>query len=360
MKYYGEIPIIRSFAAMLVVLVHVSANIYYNNGDFTNDLIGYINQIGRLGIPVFAVISAFLLTSSVLNRGFDLSYFIKSRFTKILVPYLIWSIFYLFYRYFYLNNLSEDINIFTYFMRGNAQFHLYFILTVIQFYIFFPFIHRIKKGAPLIITVIISGLINYWWINKGNTSIENEFVNNFINNKGFILNWIYFFVIGIAYSKYYNEVQELIVKYKNILFVFIAILSLDLFISVDLQNIYTSLHSFNIIYIPFFLILINYVYHYLIADRLIISILTLIGNYSMGIYLVHILVIDVLKRMKIFENVANPTMFIPMFLSTILGSMFIVYLISKLPYGNYIVPIPKRKQSNKASNLASKNMEPNI
>ncbi|WP_235195171.1 hypothetical protein [Exiguobacterium oxidotolerans] len=67
MKYYEEIPIIRSIAAILVVSVHVTAGIYYSNQVFSNEFIGYINQIARLGTPVFAVFSAFLLTSSVLN-----------------------------------------------------------------------------------------------------------------------------------------------------------------------------------------------------------------------------------------------------------------------------------------------------
>lgn len=34
MKYYEEIPIIRSIATMLVVLVHVTSRIYYTNGEF--------------------------------------------------------------------------------------------------------------------------------------------------------------------------------------------------------------------------------------------------------------------------------------------------------------------------------------
>src|SRR5699024_12594453 len=116
MKYYGEIPIIRSFAAMLVVLVHVSANIYYNNGEFTNELLGYINQIGRLGTPVFAVISAFLLMSSVINRGFSIKYFFKSRFTKIFIPYVIWTFVYLIFSYYYIEYINSDIPFIYYFV----------------------------------------------------------------------------------------------------------------------------------------------------------------------------------------------------------------------------------------------------
>nr|WP_251132618.1 acyltransferase family protein [Exiguobacterium sp. s80] len=145
MKYYEEIPIIRSIAAILVVSVHVTAGIYYSNQVFSNEFIGYINQIARLGTPVFAVVSAFLLTSSVLRRGFNFHYFFKSRFTKIFLPYIIWSSIYLIYRGSIEHSLNKDLSIVSYFVYGNANFHLYFILTVIQFYFLFPILQKLKK-----------------------------------------------------------------------------------------------------------------------------------------------------------------------------------------------------------------------
>ncbi|RIO36397.1 acyltransferase family protein, partial [Staphylococcus saprophyticus] len=106
MKYYDEVPIIRSVAAMLVVAIHTVNSIALSGGTFTSDGLGYVNQIARLGTPIFAVISAFLLTISVVNKGFNLDYFVKSRFSKIFIPYIIWTVFYLLYRAFYLHNLE--------------------------------------------------------------------------------------------------------------------------------------------------------------------------------------------------------------------------------------------------------------
>lgn len=129
MKYYQEIPIIRSIAAILVVSVHVIAGIYYSNQNFSNDFIGYINQIARLGTPIFAVISAFLLTSSVLRRGFNLRYFIKSRFTKIFLPYIIWSSIYLIYKNSIENSLDQNLSIFSFILYFNSYTILYLIST---------------------------------------------------------------------------------------------------------------------------------------------------------------------------------------------------------------------------------------
>ena len=116
MKYYQEISVIRSITAILVVSVHVIAGLYYAGGEFTNTSIGYINQLARIGTPIFAIISAFLLMSMVLRKGFDLRQFIQSRFSKIFVPYLIWSSVYLLYKYHVENSLNPDLSISSYFL----------------------------------------------------------------------------------------------------------------------------------------------------------------------------------------------------------------------------------------------------
>lgn len=157
-------------------------------------------------------------------------------------------------------------------------------------------------------------------------------------------------MLGIALSKYYNEFQEFINKYKTVLSVCIGIMFLDLIISIDINNLFTSIHSYNLIYVSLFFIFLNYIYHYIEKEPILFNALTLIGNYSMGMYLVHVFVMYTLKRTKLFENIAETYMFVPTLLSILAVSIFMVYLISKLPYGNYIVPVPKKRiKSNKAS-----------
>ncbi len=346
LKFYKEIPIIRAIAAIMIVIVHFTANTYHNGNEFTNDWLGYLNQISRLGTPIFAIISAFLLTASVLNRGFDLKYFIKSRFSKIFIPYIIWTTFYLMFRYFYLHNLDENISLYSYFMKGNAQYHLYFILTVIQFYIFFPILHRIKKGWPLIGVLVLSVVLNLWWINKAPFDLQFKPLEELLNNQSFLFNWIFYFILGIAYARYYSEFQDFITKYKRVLSVCIGIMFVDLIVSIDFNHLFTSIHSYNIVYIPFFFIFLNYLYNYIEKEPILFNTLTLIGNYSMGIYLVHVFVIYTLRSTKLFENATESYMFMPTLLSILGISVFIVYLISKLPYGNYIVPVPKKREKN--------------
>src|SRR5699024_6615288 len=241
-KFYEDIPIFRAIAALFVVAVHTTASVAYSfsNKEFTHELLGYLNQIERLGTPVFAVISAFLLMSSVLNRGFSTKYFFKSRFVKIFIPYVIWTILYLIFRYFYLDNLNPDTSFIDYLIFGNAYHHLYFIVVVLQFYLVFPLLQYLRKGPLLIIVYVLSCLLHYYWITSGNIDFSNALIYKFVNSRLFIFNWISFFVLGLVYVNYYEEIKSVINKYKSAFIVAIILLLLDMLFTIDTKHIYTS------------------------------------------------------------------------------------------------------------------------
>ncbi len=78
-NFFDEIPFVRAIACLLVVMIHTTARAYMpEKSHFFNEISLYLNQVSRLGTPIFAVISAFLLTSSVINRGFYLKKFMTS------------------------------------------------------------------------------------------------------------------------------------------------------------------------------------------------------------------------------------------------------------------------------------------
>ncbi|MGO2040740.1 MAG: acyltransferase family protein, partial [Staphylococcus equorum] len=139
------------------------------------------------------------------------------------------------------------------------------------------------------------------------------------------------------------EIKELIFKYKTLLSIIIAILFIDLLISIDLENLNSSITISNIIYIPFFIVFLNYMYEHVKKNKVVLNTLTVIGNYSMGIYLVHYVAIQFVKRLPILENIAPQSKLVSVFIAAVALSVLLVYLIGKLPYGNYIVPIPKKK-----------------
>ncbi|MDP4239108.1 MAG: hypothetical protein Q8904_06510, partial [Bacteroidota bacterium] len=62
-----------------------------------------------------------------------------------------------------------------------------------------------------------------------------------------------------------------------------------------------------------------------------------ISNYSYGIYLVHILVIGIFFSNGIFWTMAHPLVSLPLVtLMTLMTSLFIIYILRKIPFGKYI------------------------
>lgn len=343
MKFYQEIPVIRSIAAIMVVAVHVIAGLYHSKGEFENEAIGYIDQFSRIGTPIFAIISAFLLMSMVQRKGFDLGMFVKSRFSKIFIPYLIWSTIYLVYRYYVEDSLKPGMPLSDYFLYGTANFHLYFILTVLQFYIVFPVLARLKKGTLLLVATVVAIGVNYFWLTSGSLTTNIEFLDRLVNSRSFLLNWIAYFMMGITYAVYYEEIQQNLKRHRTILLLISGLIILDIWVSIDLERTYTSTNISNLVYIPFVLVVLNYVFRRVQTDATAMRIFQTIGTHSMGIYLIHPLVIRGIGRTDLFAYFDSASMFVCAMIVTLVASISVSYVISLLPYGNYIVPVPKRR-----------------
>ena len=217
----------------------------------------------------------------------------------------------------------------------------------------FPFVHKLKKGAPLIIAYVIGTLINALWLSYGSgaVTLHNEMLNTFVNSKAFILNWISFFFLGICYAKYYKEINDIVLKYKIYFKIIGILLFIDLIIKIDTTNLYGSTNVANIIYIPIFLALLIIFYSHVKNHTLLTQTLTVIGNYSMGIYLIHVFIIMVYRQTPYVDIVNNPSTFVASYIIVLCISVLVIYLISKLPFSSFIVPIPSKKA------IVNKNLE---
>jgi surface polysaccharide O-acyltransferase-like enzyme len=133
-----SIDSLRGLAILAVLLIHTTTRSLeasnFNIVGFSWTL--FLNQITRFAVPLFIIISGFVLELSYHEESYWL--FIKKRFSKIFVPYTLWSIFY--YLLIYNQNHDSFIRVI---LTGNASYQLYFIPTLCIFYITFPILHKI-------------------------------------------------------------------------------------------------------------------------------------------------------------------------------------------------------------------------
>lgn len=341
-KYYDEIPYIRAIACMMVVLVHVSGN-SYEGPYFADNWSLYINQFCRLGTPVFAVVSGFLLFHSVNGKTFQFSRFLRSRTTKIVIPFVIWSFVYLGVRAYFGEDVFPNVRqLLKYFLLGTAQYHLYFIVTVIQFYLLFPLLQLIKNRRIMLGVLIVSLLINYWWFQKGDISVFSDPVNTILNHPSFIFYWIAYFMMGAVLQLYYSEIKVVCSKYKYwIAIAFIGMITLAFF-EIEQGKLFASSRVENLLYIPIWLLFLLMVFPFVNKNIMVTTILRVIGNYSMGIYLVHPLVITMIDQWHTLRPLVSYQLVV-IFLLVMILSMLLIRVILWLPFSSYMIPVGKNK-----------------
>ena len=142
-RYFG-IDLIRVIACFLVMLIH-SGEIYYINDegglikDENNIYPGVINSLSRVSVPLFVMISGYLL----LPMKTDYSTFLKKRFTRVSFPFIAFCIFYDIYYYirgrYTLGEMFWNIpGILLNF--GTAVGHLWFMYMIMGVYLYIPII----------------------------------------------------------------------------------------------------------------------------------------------------------------------------------------------------------------------------
>ncbi|GEM81585.1 acyltransferase [Vibrio superstes] len=137
----------RCVAAIAVIAIHVLAPYRHQYGVISFDewfTAISINSISRWAVPVFILISGALMLSD--RRPFDFQYYVKRRLGKVLVPFIIWSIFYAYLSGwsasgFDANNaqkvLLEGLDHATYYHLGFFYYFipLYFVIPFLQIFV---------------------------------------------------------------------------------------------------------------------------------------------------------------------------------------------------------------------------------
>lgn len=140
----------RAIACFMVILVHSCEFFYCGEiGTATDDEIFWANFIDsslRACVPIFVMMSSYLL----LPLKDDLEPFLKRRFTRVLIPFVIWSILYATLPYLWgaldADGVKESLLRLTYNFNFSSG-HLWYIYMFLGIYLFMPIISPWLKTA---------------------------------------------------------------------------------------------------------------------------------------------------------------------------------------------------------------------
>ncbi len=140
-RYVPELDMLRALAALAVVVIHVTAGLLSNDRSVAFWWAAALNQAARFSIGAFVFISGFALVRAHGTGPFAVGAYYARRVRTVLLPYVAWSACYVLWvarveqRWTGLpGRFALDL------LTGNAMYHLYFVVLIVQFYLLFPLI----------------------------------------------------------------------------------------------------------------------------------------------------------------------------------------------------------------------------
>ncbi len=150
MKRISYLDVLRTIATYFVIALHcisahiVRADIFGTRVWWGCDI---INAFARIGVPTFLMISGFLVLSD--PRTLNVKFFYKRRFTRILVPFIVWDIIYYISNTLQLGSSFSVYEFFSQLLTEGSKYHLWYIYEIIMLYLFAPFLKRIVDAASV-------------------------------------------------------------------------------------------------------------------------------------------------------------------------------------------------------------------
>ena len=141
------VDLIRIVASFSVVMLHCAAPLLYkyNSIPAVDWWAGNIyDSAVRASVPLFFLISGYLL----LGKQEPLLAFVQKRINKILVPFIVWSVFYVFWAYYLDHSGSISLDRFYSLIISPSYYHLWFFYAIIGLYLFIPILRILVQYAP--------------------------------------------------------------------------------------------------------------------------------------------------------------------------------------------------------------------
>lgn len=326
---------LRVIATFFVVMIHASTGFLYriNTEAFDWSYANWINAATRCSVPIFVIISGYLL----LHKDENTWLFYKKRIPKLLYPFAFWTLIYLvyyFYRYTNFESLSSEKigSIILDKILHGANAHLWYLYMIIGLYFAIPFLRKIMLQSTNreIEIFLFFWMLSMCFTSKPLYSVMPKFDLTFFSG------YVGYLVLG-----YYLSIQDF--KFKNRTWVFAITYILMVVIGAIGTNILNQgankLNTFfyNYVFVTtaiaaasLFLWVKESVMQAKVPNWILI-----VDKYSFGIYLSHIIPLNYLHPL-ISKHLSTAWVIPLATISTVIASVLITLIIRKIPYGKYV------------------------
>ena len=162
----SAVEAIRGISMMGVIGIHIGAE-YLANPSPNIHLVALFDIGTRFSVPIFFFISAFgLFYGQSPSASFSYRDFLVRRGRAVVIPYLVWSLFYLIHdAYAYGVGFPPLLSLPGILFFGNAKYQLYFMVILIWFYLLMPLWRMLlaRMTLPLLAVILLVQIgFDYW------------------------------------------------------------------------------------------------------------------------------------------------------------------------------------------------------
>lgn len=286
-RYFDQL---RGIGIIGVVLIHTFGLIVlFGQGSRNFQFLFYTRILFNFAVPLFIFMSGYFLADKKIDSFSSYTKFLSRQCLKILVPYFLYSAATLIYGAIFSSGTTVSTIIKT-LLTGSAQVPYYFIILIIQYYLFLPLLQRFTNRKGFIIAAFFNTvfLILLYFIRlHGRTELP------LIITAGVFPAWIVFFHGGICIKR--NDLPQL--TYTQIcLFLVVAVTATVLESLYWLQAAQSVSFALSQLKITSFIFSWAFILFLLKKPVPLNKVLIKMGEYSFGIFLIHIPVMIVAFR----------------------------------------------------------------
>lgn len=333
-----NLDLLRILASFMVILIHVSAYSWYTvpSNSFEFNVYNFFDSISRSAVPIFIMISGIFFLNS--SKEKDIKTIFKKYILKLVLLFLIWSSIY--YIYDVLMNKAnfnlKDLLIKTI----NGHYHFWYIPTIIGLYILSPILIKITQNSNrkifkyffiLFLTSCLLKTISFCtfvpYINTLNVILSKLPID-------LICQYYSYFLLGyFLYNFNISKKKRNIIYLMGILSIIACTLLTFLISEYEKNNIVSFYDYFSIF--TFFeacALFLFFKHNYFKSEKIYRKQITTISNCTLGIYIIHILIMNLLFDFNIIKITDfTPILSIPLISILIfIFSLIITFILKKL------------------------------
>lgn len=327
-----ELDLCRICACIMVVFLHVAGSDWYVNPATAQwGVYNFMSLLVRGAVPVFFMISGTLFLS---RKEFDGKHFIKKNVCHLIFLYVFWTIFYAFYTQW----MESDLGDWHGFIKKAAEGygHLWFMPAMILCYLVLPVIWSAIHGKKIklhyllflfgVLTILKANVLLFSEWSYALSTLAGKFDITYLQYMGFM-------VLGYSLSR-----REYGKKERRIS---VLVYAVSVLAAAGLNTWYCLSHGEAVTWIHGHYIIMTVleaaaIYCFMLSFKgklkPVEGVLKVLSGHTLGIYLLHAMVLDFLIRHEWKVSMCTPWLSIPLLTGMVFGiSLLFVFVGRKIP-----------------------------